>query len=325
VIAFRMRARVRTSFVCLIALVVPLPPLASAQAPGPAAAGLAGGWSGWAKLTNDWPGLACHYESAPDTDTVHLEINGDAGRLRGSLAIDIPAAAGSRCPPLRKRYAIEEVTETPGTVAFTDSGGNEWTLGVRRQGEVLQGLLAWRTGGPDQPLASGFTGPDGQRPLSRLSGEVRLHRTAPSGQAAPAATPGAGGAATGAPAASAPRTTSAGTYAKYGAMVLGANVVGLGLVYGANRVGKGSSSGGTVTCSPRVCQAGTPGQPCLCKPIGEPNKVTGGDCRSTDGGVPLGGVCNDTDQPCAAQLSCDLVPPDASYKCEDPTTGRCPI
>jgi hypothetical protein len=322
-----MRARARTSLACLLALAISFPHLASAQEPAPAAAAapsLAGGWNGWAKLTNEWPGLTCRYESGPDAETVHLELNGEAGHLRGSLAIDVPAAAGSGCPALRKRCAIEEVTEAPGTVAFTDSGGNEWTLAVRRQGEVLQGLLAWRAGGPDQPLAEGFTSPDGQRPLSRLSGEVRLRRGAvepEQGRGTPAASAGGGAAAGGGGAASAPRKTSAGTHLKHLAIVLGANAVGLGLFYGVNRLGKGSSTSGTLTCSPRLCRAGVPGQPCFC----DPSQDTGVSCGTTTGGVDLNGACDGKTLLCRSGLSCDILQGASGGVCEDPKAGgRCP-
>jgi len=312
-----MRARARRSLACLLVLATPCPQLAFAQAHAAGAApSLAGGWNGWAKLANDWPGLTCRYESGPDAETVQLELSGDASGLHGSLAIDMPAAEGSGCPPLRKRYTVADLSEAAGAVAFTDSGGNEWTLALRRQGELLQGLVAWRAGGPDQPLAEGFTSPDGQRPLSRLSGEVRLHRSAT--EPGPEAT--AAGAGGGATAASTPGKTSAGTFAKYGALVLGANVVGLGLLYGANQLGKGSASG-TNICSPRLCQVGVPGASCVCFP----NADTGVSCGSTTGGVELGLPCDGTTRPCRSGFSCDILQGASGGICEDPKGGgRCP-
>ncbi len=315
-----MRTRSRSSIAWLVALAVSLPPplLAQAVEPAPpstlATAGLVGGWSGGATLTNDWPGLVCRYESGPEAEAVHLEIDTESGRLRGSVAIDIPAAAGSGCPPLRKRYAIAEVTETGATVAFTDSGGNEWTLASRRQGEVLQGLLAWRAGGPDQPLAEGYAGPEGRAPLARLSGEVKLRRV-------PAETAPAPGVATGGTAAGAPQKTSLGTHAKHLAIVLAANVVGLGLVYGVNALGKGSTTSGAVTCSPRLCHAGLPNQPCLC----DPNQDTGASCGTTTGGVDTQGACDGVSLPCRSGLSCDILQGATGGICEDPRAGgRCP-
>jgi hypothetical protein len=208
------------------------------------------------------------------------------------------------------------VTETAGTVAFTDSGGNEWTLASRRQGQVLQGLLAWRAGGAEQPLAEGFTSPDGGTPLARLSGEVRLRRVGGAKE------PGEGASGPAAPSATgATRKTSLGTHAKHVAIVLGANVVGLGLVYGVNALGKGSSTSGAVTCSPRLCHAGLPNQPCLC----DPNQDAGASCGTTTGGVEIGGACDGTSLPCRSGLSCDILQGAAGGVCEDPRAGgRCP-
>jgi len=293
-----------------------LPEAGLAQEPqAPASPGLAGSWEGWAKLANDWPGLACRYEGGPETTSVRLELGTEAGLLKGSVALDLPAEAGSGCPPLRKRYAIAETIQGPGTLSFTDSGGNEWTLAVRRSGSVLQGLLAWRQGGPEQPLAEGFTAPDGKRPLAQLSGEVRLRR---GGEAAPAE--GAEGAASGsAPAAGAAAATpaphaGAGRYLGSVGLIVGANVVGLGLLYGANKLGKGSSETGVVTCSPRTCIVGaTLNDPCFC----EGNVVSGTSCGTTTGGAPLNAPCVVPSVPCQSGFSCN------SGVCQD-RDGRCP-
>jgi len=279
----------------------PLPP------PGLHPAEVGGSWAGWAKLTNDWPGLVCHYESAGEEPSVHVELSpAAAGGLHGSVAIDLPAAPGTPCPPLRKRYTVAEVRMAVGAASFTDSGGNEWTLSSRRSGSVLQGTLAWQQGGPDEPLAQGFATPDGLRPLTRLGGEVRLSRTD-----LPDAEPAAGPAAE--EAKEAPPKVSAGQHAGNLAKVVGANVVGLGLLYGVNQLGQGSSAGGALTCSPRVCIVGAPNQPCFC----EGNVVSGSSCGGTTGGVPIGGACDVPANPCQASLSCN------SNVCED-RFGRCP-
>jgi len=148
-----MRARPRL-FALALSAAVACPAGGSAQAPStaPAPVGVAGSWVGWAKLANDWPGLACRYDGAPEATSVRLELTADGAPLKGSVAIDLAAAEASGCPPLRKRHAIAEVTEGPGVLSFTDSGGNEWMLGVRQGGAVLQGMLAWRQGGPEEPL-----------------------------------------------------------------------------------------------------------------------------------------------------------------------------
>jgi hypothetical protein len=289
-----------------------LPETGLAQPP-PAAAGpeIAGSWEGWAKLTNDWPGLVCRYEGGPNATSVRLELGAEAGLLKGSVAIDLAAEPGSGCPPLRKRYAIAEAIQGPGTLSFTDSGGNEWTLAVRRSGTVLQGLLAWRQGGAEQPLAEGFTATGGQRPAARLSGEVRLRR----GEEGAGTEEVAGGGAPPAegPAAAPAPKAGAGTHARNLGIVLGANVVGLGLLYGVNKLGKGSSESGVVTCSPRVCIVGaTINDPCYC----EGNVVSGASCGTTDGGAPQNAPCDGVSVPCQSGLSCN------SGVCQD-RDGRC--
>ena len=291
------------------ALAVPGPGFAQEPA-GPPGEGLAGEWAGWAKLANDWPGLPCRYDSGPPDTPVRLELAAVAGQLGGSVAIDLPAESGSGCPPLRKRYAIAGVAVGAGTLSFTDSGGNEWTLSVRRNGQVLQGLLAWRPGGKEVALAEGFTGPDGRRPMSRLSGEVRLQRAEEpagggEGGTAPPAAPAEGPAP--APAA------GAGKHTGNVALVIGANVVGLGLLYGVNQLGKGSSESGVVTCSPRTCIVGAINEPCFC----EGNVLSGAPCGTTATGAPLGAPCDGKSVPCQAGLSCN------SGLCED-RFGRCP-
>jgi hypothetical protein len=307
--------RPSSRLVALVCAALVLPPGGRAQdeAPaGEAGAGVAGSWEGWAKLTNEGPGQECRYDGEPGATSVRLELTREGGLVKGSVAIDLPAEPGSPCPPLRKRYAIAEVTEASGTLSFTDSGGNEWTLGVRRGGGVLQGLLAWRQGGPEQPLAEGFARPDGQRPTARLSGEVRLQRGQPGAGAeepgAPTAAPGE------APAAARASTGGAGHHLANLGLVIGANVVGLGLLYGVNKLGKGSSESGVVTCSPRVCIVGaTVNDPCFC----EGNLVSNGSCGTTAAGAAIGAPCDGKSVPCQSGLSCN------SGVCED-RFGRCP-
>jgi hypothetical protein len=312
-----MRPRSPRALALLLAAGLALPSAGLAQATAPRE-GVAGSWEGWATLVNDWPGPPCRYDGGKDVVSVRLELAADSGALRGSVAIDLPAETGSSCPPLRKRYQVAEVAQGPGTVSFEDSGGNEWTLAVRRGGEVLQGLLAWRPGGPEQPLAEGFTRPDGQRPAARLSGEVRLRRGGPDDVAqGPGATggaqgPGATGGAEAAAAGSAP-AAGGGRHASNLAKVLGANVVALGLLYGANKLGQGSSETGTVTCSPRTCIVGAPSEPCFC----EGNVLSGASCGTTTWGAPLGAPCDGRSVPCQSGLSCN------SGLCED-QFGRCP-
>lgn len=314
----RMISRPRRFVALALAGALALPATGVAQDPTPAAAaGAAGSWVGWARLTNDWPGQACRYDAGTEATPVRLELAPGAATLQGSVAIDLPAEQGSGCPPLRKRFAIAEAAEGPGTLSFTDSGGNEWTLALRRGGSVLQGLLAWRQGGPEQPLAEGFTRPDGLRPTTRLAGEIRLRRGEASAEPEESAAeeavapgPAAAGAAAG-PAPSAGAGRHVGNFVK----IIGANVVGLGLLYAANKAGKGSTTSGVVTCSPRVCIVGaTINDPCYC----EGNIVSNASCGTTQSGAPLNAFCDGKAVPCESGLSCN------SSVCQD-RDGRCPF
>jgi len=224
------------------------------------------------------------------------------------VAIDLAPAPQTACPPLRKRYAVTDVVLGEGVVSLTDSGGHEWNLGLQRQGRVLRGMLAWRQGAKEEPLAAGFSFPDGTKPFSRLSGEVRLAKSSPGAEEAESA----GGAAGAASGTSAGGTSAASHLGNFG-VVLGATAVGLGLLYGVNKLGKGSSEQGVVTCSPRRCVVGVPSEPCFC----EGNVVSGDACGTTPSGVPLGGTCDYPSMPCEATLSCN------SGVCED-RFGRCP-
>jgi hypothetical protein len=301
------RLRPRPEGALALALLLASPPVAAPEGPS-GGAGLAGSWVGWARLTNDWPGHPCRYEGSKDEPSVHLELSPEGGRLQGSVAIDLPPETGSGCPPLRKRLAVTEVVVTEGAVSLSDSGGHEWNLTLRGGGDVLQGLLAWRPGGKGAPLAEGFAFPDGTRPQSRLSGEVRLKRVkaAEGGAETAAAAPGG--------ASAAPAKTSLGHQLGNLAAVLGATAVGLAALYGVNQLGKGTSEQGTITCSPRNCVVGGPSQPCFC----EGNVLSGDSCGSTKTGVPIGGACAYPTMPCQALLSCN------SGICED-QTGRCPF
>ena len=173
-------------------------------------------------------------------------------------------------------------------------------------------MLAWQQGGAQQPLAEGFTRPDGVRPMARLAGEVRLARA---GSGEPAEGVAAGGATAAPEAAAAPRRPRAGTAPATSPRCIGANVVGLSALYGVNKLGKGSSGSGSLTCSPRYCIVGAPNAPCFCD--SNSNVVTGASCGSTTAGQPLNAPCNVPDQPCQSGLSCN------SNLCED-KFGRCP-
>ena len=266
-------------------------------APGPKPRTFIGSFEGSAVLTNEDAGSSCRYEGESGTPSVRLEL-GAGTSVAGSIAIDRPAPQGAACPTLRKRYSIAEFVLEGPALSFMDSGGNEWTLSLRENGVTLQGLLAWRQGGAEEPLAEGFSLPGGRRPLARLSGEVQLRRLAAggAGAAAPTVAP-----------------VSAGKQAGHIGAIIGANVVGLGLLYGANKLGKGSSETGVISCSPRTCIVGAPNEPCFC----EGNVLSGASCGTTRSGAPIGAPCDGRDVPCESGLSCN------SGLCED-RFGRCP-
>jgi hypothetical protein len=297
----------------VLTLLLAVPPAGAAQATS-SVAGLAGDWEGWARLDNEWPGHACRYEGAKEEVSIRLALGVEDGRLQGSVALDLPPAEGSGCPALRKRHLVTEVVLAEGLVSLTDSGGHHWDLALKRDGRALRGLMAWQQGGSDEPLAEGFSFPDGAKPRSRLSGEVQLRKL----EAAPDdAVAGAGetGSSAGADAAvPEERTTSGGTYVKYVGAILGATAVGLAGLYGVNQLGQGSSDQGVVTCSPRRCVVGAPNEPCFC----EGNVVSGDPCGETESGVEIGGACDYPSRPCEALLSCN------NGICQD-RFGRCPF
>lgn len=307
-----MRPCVRRPGFLVMALLPAVPLVAAPQAPSEApltvsgGAGLAGEWAGWARLTNDWPGHPCRYEGSEDEATVRVELSPGEGGLQGSVAMDIPPAEGSGCPPVRKRHLVTEVVLAQGTVSITDSGGHHWDLSLVEQGRALHGMMAWQQGAADEPLADGFAFADGTRPRSRLSGEVWLRKVRATDEDEAAVVEGT--------AVTAEETTSAGQYLKHLGAVLGATAVGGAALYGVNKLGQGGAEEGTITCSPRWCVVGAPGEPCFC----EGNVVSGQDCGETETGIPIGGNCDFPTIPCEALLSCN------SGICED-RFGRCPF
>jgi len=199
---------------------------------------------GWAKLANDWPGETCRYDAGTEAPSVRLELAGER-RLAHGLGRDRPARrVGLGCPPLRKRYAIAETIQGRARCPSPTRAATSGRSRCDGAGSVLQGLLAWRQGGPEQPLAEGFTARTGKRPLAQLSGEVRCarRRSGPGG--------GCGGCRFGSRQRPEPAAGDAGPPTRgrpvpgEHSLIVGANVVGLGLLYGANKLGKGSSEDG---------------------------------------------------------------------------------
>lgn len=277
----------QSAFLLLLSLAASFP----ASAPD-----FAGTWSGGGRLTNDWPGLVCVYDGSATLGSVKLELVRAGDKLGGTILLDIAAAAGSGCPPLRKQYLVMEARVSEAALFVLDSGGIEWNLGSREEGAALKGLLAWKERGVPEALAAGFS-VAGETPLVRLSGEVHLER--PTAAKAPAG----GGA---------PQRVSAGGRVGHFAAILGANVVAAGTLYGVNRLGQSGASGGT-SCSPRNCFIGATGEPCLCNA----NVLAGAPCGTVPGGVPLGGTCDGTARPCQSGFSCN------GGICQD-GSGACP-
>lgn len=262
-----------------------------------------GSWSGWARLTNDWPGLSCAYDGSAVAGSLKLDLTREGDLLKGTLTIEVAPAAGSGCPPLHKQYTVIDAKVSEAALSFGDPGGHVWSLGSRHEGTVLKGLVAWKAGGPSDPLAAGFTA-SGTIPMTRLSGEVQLARGTATGEGAP----GAGGAAGGA----APSVRKGGSRVGYLAAILGANVVAGGALVAANKLGDTKAGGGT-SCSPRNCFVGSAGEPCLCNA----NVLSGASCGSTPAGVALGGACDATLKRCQTGFSCN------GGICQD-GSGACP-
>ena len=279
-----------------LALVSALSIGAAPRAQEGAPASVFGTWKGTATLTNESSPTACRYEGAVESTVIKVQST-DAGP-RAIVRLEIAGTPGSGCPPLRKRYEATNVVIAGSAVSFLDPAGHEWSLALR-EGRLV-GLVAWKGGGKDEPLADGFTPPGGPPPLSRLSGEVALDRTAGEGDASGSPTEAAA-------------KTEAKSKSHFLPAFLAANVVGLGAFYGIKKASDDTASGGTATCSPRYCAYGGISDPCTCNI----NIAAGASCGQTTNGVPFGGVCNSKTLPCQATLSCNNGVCDDKY-------GRCP-
>jgi hypothetical protein len=265
--------------------------LASVQdqptAPTPAAGELAGTWTGSAKLRSAGTAPAtCEYVGAAEPPAVTLRLAPDGDRVRGTLSLDLPAPSGSSCPPVRSQQEIEDVTVSGASVAFRDGLGHDWNLGLRTG--VLQGLVDWKPGD---------AAPAAAVPI-RLSGEVALKK-APAGAIASRKAPAGG----------------SGSTARDVAVILGANVVGIGAFAAVNVLtNEKEQSEGQATCSPRACFYAGLSDACVCN-----IEVTaGGSCFTGATGAAAGAPCNASNQPCEAGLSCN------NGICED-RGGRCPF
>jgi hypothetical protein len=258
-----------------------------------------GTWKGTAALTNDSSPTTCRYEGAAESTVLKLQSS-EAGP-RAIVRLEVAGTPGSGCPPLQKRYEATNVVIAGSAVSFLDPAGHEWTLALR-EGRLV-GLVAWKGGGKDEPLALGFAPPGGSPPLTRLSGEVALDRASAEGDATPAAASAEG-----------PAATTAKKKSHFLPAFLAANIVGFGAFYGIKKATDDTGVGGTATCSPRYCVYGSVSDPCVCNI----NITSGAACGQTTSGVTFGGVCNDKTLPCQATLSCN------NGVCDD-KLGRCPF
>jgi hypothetical protein len=312
----------------LVALAVALLlsfPTQGAQTAVPA--GLLGRWAGSAKLTNEWGASPCSYAGGetPPAVTLEIESKGDGDGVEITATIDLAGTPGAPCPPVHKRYTMTSAQITDSTISFRDPAGHEWNLGLR--GDRLQGLVGWRSGG-DEILAEGFTGPSGERPLARLSGEVSFARvgapdtsTAPPAASAEAKAGGGTGTATAAAGGAAKGDSKKAEKAGGKGLgllpsILAANIIGLGAFYGVKAATDDSGKNtGQASCSPRECFYSGIDDPCIC-PTG--NLASGFPCGNAPGGVPFQGACKLPNKPCQASLSCN------NGVCDD-SRGRCPF
>jgi hypothetical protein len=265
-------------------------------APPPA---LTGHWSGSAKLTDESAATPCQYAGTADPPSVTLDISGDAAALKGKVTLDLAPPAESACPPLRATYDVQDITISGNSLRFSDSAGRRWDLGLAL--EVLKGIVSSE---------------------GTLSGEVSLKRSgAPTaqGQTPATSTPATGGQPAGGGSASpggAAGAKAGGSFLSGVGGVVAANVIGLGALFGINKLAneKNQTGNGMVTCSPRSCVAGAPGDPCFCNTT----LASGGSCGSTASGVPFAMACSVPAMPCQSDLSCN------NGICED-KFGTCPF
>jgi hypothetical protein len=205
------------------------------------------------------------------------------------------------CPPLKKRYEIEDIKVTGSRLAFMDPAGDSWDFAL--EAGSLVGSVGWRGGSEDDPLAEGFVSADGSTLPTRLHGDVSLKRL---GGVTPIGPKG--------------RTTAGGTIKGVG-LLLGANAVAAGALVLTNQLTKQSGTATSNNCSPRSCIVGALGSQCLCNV----EITSSASCGATALGGTLGSPCNvtgnsplPTDTPCATGLACN------NNLCQDPALV-CPL
>jgi hypothetical protein len=274
----------------------------------PENADFSGTWKGTAKFTNEWASPVCTFEGSDKAQApaVTLEVTPQTGEgTSGVVTLEVRPSAGP-CPTLKKRYELPDIKVVGSRLAFVDAGGASWDLALHAG--TLVGIVNWRPGPLDEPLAEGFHAPDGSTPMTRLSGEVRLKREGPQGT----------------PSGPTGKTTAKGTLFGLGNIIV-ANLVAAGVLLEVHNLSKGGTGGqgSQSNCSPRSCTIGGVAGACLCND----QIAQGGSCASSLNGLggTIGAACFVTtpnplpaDTPCANGLSCN------NGVCQDFQTGQCP-
>ncbi len=290
---------------------------AVAQAAGRAApAGAAGSWVGWARLTNDGAGSAVPLRRGRRPPQVRLELARRELARRGRSRSTCPRRAGLGLPRAAQAL-LDRRGRARGPRAVLHRLGRQRVDAVAaRGGAVLQGLLAWRQGGARAAARRGLLAPRraaaARAPERRgaACGAARRRRTRRNRrQSRPGRAGGRecrGGAV---------QPAGEGRHAGHLALILGANVVGLGPALRRQQAGQGqlrerassparraSASSGPRSTSPASAKATSSRAP----PAGP-----------TESGAPQNAPCDGNGVPCEASLSCN------SGLCED-RVGRCP-
>ncbi len=104
---------------------------------------LAGAWTGTAKYTASAGAVPCVWVGTYDPPAAKLDIARGASGLTGTLSLDV-AAPSEACGALKFTSPLSEVAATDSTLAFKDSLGRTWNLGLKLG--RLQGLVTGTDG-----------------------------------------------------------------------------------------------------------------------------------------------------------------------------------
>ena len=239
-------------------------------------------------------GSSCRYEAQPGPPSVRLELGAGSRSRARSRSTGPPPRGG--VPALRTRHrSPSSRARGPRSRSPTRRQRVDAVLPGERRGPAR--APSWRQGGAEEPLAEGVL----------AAGWPVAHRKAERRGAAQAR--GQGGAAVAAPTL-APSVREAGRQHRRHHRRERRRA---GPLYGANKLGKGSSESGVIARLPLTRIVGAPNEPCFC----EGNVVSGASCGTTRRDHPSARSANGRDVPCQSGLSCN------SGLCED-RFGRCP-